>query len=30
MKLLIEEEDRTVSFADFMKDLDLNPSARAS
>jgi len=25
MKRLIEEEDRTISFADFMKDLDLNP-----
>ena len=25
MKRLIEEEDRTMSFADFMRDLDLNP-----
>jgi len=25
MKRLIEEEDRTISFADFMRDLDLNP-----
>ncbi len=25
MRRLIEEEDRTMSFADFMKDLNLNP-----
>jgi len=25
MKRLIEEEDRTMNFADFMRDLDLNP-----
>lgn len=25
MKRLMEEEDRTMNFADFMKDLDLNP-----
>ncbi|MDH5795452.1 MAG: winged helix-turn-helix domain-containing protein [Candidatus Bathyarchaeota archaeon] len=25
MRRLMEEEDRTMSFADFMKDLDLNP-----
>jgi Mn-dependent DtxR family transcriptional regulator len=25
MKRLIEEEDSTMNFADFMKDLDLNP-----
>ena len=25
MKRLIEEEDRTLNFADFMRDLDLNP-----
>jgi DNA-binding transcriptional ArsR family regulator len=25
MKRLMEEEDRTINFADFMKDLDLNP-----
>jgi DNA-binding transcriptional ArsR family regulator len=25
MRCLVEEQDRTMSFADFMKDLDLNP-----
>lgn len=25
MKRLMEEEDRTINFADFMRDLDLNP-----
>ncbi len=25
MRRLVEEEDRTMSFADFMRDLDLNP-----
>jgi len=25
MKRLMEEEDRTISFSDFMRDLDLNP-----
>ena len=25
MRRLVEEEDRTMNFADFMKDLDLNP-----
>jgi len=25
MKQVIEEEDRTISFSDFMRDLDLNP-----
>jgi len=25
MKRVMEEEDRTVSFSDFMRDLDLNP-----
>ena len=25
MRRMIQEEDRTMSFADFMKDLDLNP-----
>ena len=25
MKLLMEEEDRTINFADFMRDLNLNP-----
>jgi DNA-binding transcriptional ArsR family regulator len=25
MRCLVEEEDRTMSFADFMRDLDLNP-----
>jgi DNA-binding transcriptional ArsR family regulator len=25
MKRLVEEEDRTISFSDFMRDLDLNP-----
>jgi DNA-binding transcriptional ArsR family regulator len=25
MKRLVEEEDRTVNFGDFMRDLDLNP-----
>jgi DNA-binding transcriptional regulator YhcF (GntR family) len=25
MRKMVEQEDRTISFADFMKDLDLNP-----
>jgi len=25
MKRLVEEEDRTMNFGDFMRDLDLNP-----